>query len=88
MIFVDSGGPYRYGDKLRYSWFMAQKAHNTIDFLYPNNANEKSQIIVKNKQDHLMALYTQINSFLVRKLQSANNFFCINDLINAGTNWE
>ena len=88
MIFVDSGGPYRYGDKLRYSWFMAQKAHNTINFLYPNNANEKSQIIVKNKQDHLMALYTQINSFLVRKLQSANNFFCINDLINAGTNWE
>lgn len=25
MIFVDSGGPYRYSDKLRYSWFMAQK---------------------------------------------------------------
>lgn len=90
MILVDSGGPYRYGDKLRYSWFMAQKAHNTIDFLHsgPFISDEEPKIIVKNNQDSLVALYEYADSFLVRKLKSKNNFFILNDFIHANVNWK
>lgn len=36
-IFIDSGGPYKYRDKLRHSYFQSQLAHNTAIFDGPCN---------------------------------------------------
>jgi hypothetical protein len=36
-IFIDSGGPYKYRDKLRHSYFQSQLAHNTAIFEGPRH---------------------------------------------------
>ncbi|MCA9766838.1 MAG: heparinase II/III family protein [Carnobacterium sp.] len=85
MVLVDSGGPYKYGDSLRYSWFRASKAHNTVSF--EDSVNCEEEIIVQNDHEALKAVYTNNNSFIVRKLYSDDRSFFVNDFIKSENDW-
>lgn len=86
MILVDSGGPYKYGDKIRYDWFIKNKAHNTIDFSEDSYSNE-STFITKKNNEHIDGIYIKNQSFLYRNLSVNDLKIKIVDTIKSDSNW-
>lgn len=85
MVLVDSGGPYKYGDKLRYEWFRAAKAHNTVAF--GSADKEKSYILIKNENNELISSYSCGSSSLSREIKSDNHQISLKDKINSNYQW-
>lgn len=85
LVMVDSGGPYKYGHKLRFEWFRLNIAHNTINF----NVHEKKieKVYAHRELNKIDGIYLVNNSFLVRNIILENNFFQVNEIINSEYNW-
>lgn len=86
-VLVDSGGPYKYGDKLRFSWFTQEIAHNCVHFDTKNNL-EKEYIYINRFNDHTFdgARISEEN-YHYRSLSSINNLFLIEDKIISNSEW-
>jgi hypothetical protein len=92
-LFVDSGGPYKYGDPLRHQWFRSTKAHNTITFLDDINVSEidrcSPDIFIESAVDRssLNSCLLKDGSYLVRKLWSEGNVFIIEERVFSSKEW-
>jgi hypothetical protein len=87
MVLVDSGGPYKYGDSLRYQWFRTSLAHNTITFsdAEPNPVHEK--VFVSNKFTSLEGAYLADKSCFTRDVITYDNSFNLKDKIISSSDW-
>ncbi len=83
---VDSGGPYLYGDKLRYEWFRHSRAHNCLTV---DNADISKTVCNVRYEGNSSILASAINPvyFHDRKVRVKNKLLAINETIESKENW-
>lgn len=84
-VLVDSGGPYKYGNKLRYEWFRASEAHNTITFF--DTKSDLQRVIIYNKNDYLEGVLLSGTEYFYRKIVTSNQYLEITDTVVANGSW-
>lgn len=89
-LLVDSGGPYKYGDPLRDSWFRAPRAHNSLSFP-SSNKNDLKDVSVevagqtRNKATAVAEFGTALHKR--RLIANDDNIFLIESVESNGE-WE
>lgn len=87
MVLVDSGGPYKYGDKLRYEWFRSPKAHNTINFIHAENLLKQYSVSVSHINDELKGIVQCGDDFFYRSISVNDDFFHVVDKVAITSEW-
>lgn len=86
-VLVDSGGPYKYGDRLRYEWFRSSKAHNTINFTNLERNITQGSVFAGHVNGELKGVVQYGHEFLYRNICVDEEKFEVVDKVVSESEW-
>lgn len=88
-VLVDSGGPYKYGDQDRYTWFRALRGHNSLSFdkvdFYPH---DKIHIAINKLRDKAAGFLRYRQAAHGRSVFASKNTVKIDEFIFSEIPWK
>lgn len=81
-LFIDSGGPYIYGDKLRYEWFRSSLGHNVLTLLdAPVGKSQTLNLSGKRTPFGIMGVYSTDLSTHSRVIELGDDHAAVSDVL-------
>lgn len=88
LILTDSGGPYRYGDPLRYRWFRAPAGHNTLNYAGWTTSDKHQVSLVPNvSRDAATGTWVFPSGTLQRGIRLADGELSVLDDVSCPGEW-
>lgn len=86
-VLVDSGGPFKYGDKKRYDWYRAPIGHNSLALENGNSKIKEISIDISQSRNNILGVVQYVDAKHCRFMKCDESGINIDEVIKSQDRW-